>query len=108
MVSNRSLILTMWEENLPGGGKLYLQTSTGNQALEQQYAKTIGKDVISACDIVYMKVKETGDGKGCYIVFIVQIDVAGSLPDFIKQKIGEEQAKGLDKIIAYVKANYKK
>ena len=38
---------------------------------------------------------------------IINIDVAGSLPDFVKKAIGEEQCKGLDKMLEFIKKNYK-
>ena len=38
---------------------------------------------------------------------ILEIDVAGSLPDFVKKAIGEAQTKGLDQIVEYVRKNYK-
>ena len=41
------------------------------------------------------------------MVFVLHIDVAGSLPDFIKTEIGKAQSEGCDNIIAFIRNNYK-
>ena len=38
---------------------------------------------------------------------ILKIDVAGNIPNMIRNKIAEAQAEGLDKTVAYIKKNYK-
>ena len=107
MVSNRSIIQTFFEERQPDGTVTFLATSTGNQELETKYAKLIGKDVIAQCFISYLQCKPIKDTQNSYLKYILSIDVAGSLPDFVKKAIGEEQTKGLDNIVNFVRANYK-
>ena len=75
-----------------------------------QYKSKIGKDVLAFCDTAYMKTKPIQGPNGVtgsYVVFVLSIDVAGSLPDFVKKAIGDEQAKSCDKTCEYIKANFK-
>ena len=105
LVSNRSHIMTMWSEPNFDGKSLYLATSVGNEELEKKYAKNLGKDGVSLAHLTYTEV-EACEG-GIKIVFVLHIDVAGSLPDFVKTKIGQAQAEGCDKIIEFIRKNYK-
>ena len=110
MVSNRSIIQTFFEERKADGTVIFMATSTGNEALVTKYVKEVGKDVVSTCLISYLECKpiESADGKKvCYMTMILNIDVAGSLPDFVKKAIGEAQAKGLDQVVEYIIKNYK-
>ena len=105
MVSNRSIISTSWSDFKPEGTSVYVMTSVGNEELEKKYAKNIGKDVISTCHLNHVTI--TPNETGITIRFMVNIDVAGSLPDFVKSKIGEAQAGSCDAIVDYIKKNYK-
>lgn len=40
-------------------------------------------------------------------MWLLNIDVAGALPDFVKKEIGNKQTEELDKLIAYIVKNYK-
>ena len=75
-----------------------------------KYKSKIGKDVLATCDAAYLKAKPILGPEGVtgsYVVFVLSIDVAGSLPDFVKKAIGDEQAKSIDKTLDYIKANFK-
>ena len=59
----------------------------------------IAKDVLCHSVIIYQKVEPCEDGSGCKMTAVFCVDTAGSLPDFIKKKIAEENAKGPEKLI---------
>ena len=111
MVSNRSLIQSFFVDKKPNGSIIFNQTSTGNKELETKYAKEIGKDVIAVAYIVSLQVKPVTNAEGeitaCYCVMMINIDVGGTLPDFVKKAIGEAQCKGLDDMVNYIKKTYK-
>ena len=111
MVSNRSLIQSFFVDKKPNGSIIFNQTSTGNKELETKYAKEIGKDVIAVAYIVSLQVKPVTNADGeitaCYCVMMINIDVGGTLPDFVKKAIGEAQCKGLDDMVNYIKKTYK-
>jgi hypothetical protein len=48
-----------------------------------------------------------GEIVGSRVVWVLNVDVAGSLPDLVKKGIGKAQCGGLESIINYCKKNYK-
>ncbi len=66
----------------------------------------IGSDEIAQCLLSYMEVTPLKDANGkvvgSQLVWILNVDVAGALPDFIKSEIGKKQTEGLDQLIAYI------
>ena len=60
----------------------------------------IGKDEIAQCLLAYIEVTPLKDASGkvvgSRVVWILNVDVAGALPDFIKKEIGNKQTEGLD------------
>ncbi|GMI51612.1 hypothetical protein ScalyP_jg319 [Parmales sp. scaly parma] len=102
-VKNRVIIQRAWADYNPNGQSVYCCTSFGN---DEQYAKFANpKDVISTCHVAYTMVEAVSGGR-LNIVHVLHIDVKGSLPDWVKIKIGEEQAKGIDQVVAYIRKNY--
>lgn len=79
--------MTMWSDPNYDGKSVWCATSVGNEELEKKYAKQLGKDVVAIAYTQYTQV-EPCDG-GVKVVFVLHIDVAGSLPDFIKTEIGK-------------------
>ena len=94
IVSNRSIINAQYDERRTDGSLLFLTSSIGNEELQTKYAKAIGKDEIAQCLISYMEITPLKDGNGkvigSRIVWVLNIDVAGALPDFIKKEIGNK------------------
>lgn len=69
------------------------------------------KDVIASCPFILTEVtgiKGDAGFTGIQLTMVFSIDIAGSVPDFMKKKIAEEQAKEADTIINFINKNYKK
>ena len=70
------------------------------------------KDVIANCPYILTEVtgikNANGECSSIKLVLVFSIDVGGSLPDFVKRKIAEEQALDMLKLVDFIKANYKK
>ena len=87
MVSNRCCFLAVYTIDTPDGGVIHLTTSKGNKTIEQANLPLIGKDVLSHTTLTYNKFEPNADGSGCRITAVLCVDPAGSLPDFVKNKI---------------------
>ena len=101
IVSNRCNFLGVHQIELENGGYIHLSTSKGMQQIEQANTTLIGKDVLGHCLMTYAKFEPCEDGikvTACYA-----IDPAGSLPDFIKNKIATENTKAPEKMIAHLR-----
>ena len=112
MTSDRSIIQAFYPiERKEDGTLIFISGSTGNDPYVNKYAKEIGSDVVATCFIAYAEVipirDESGKVVGSRVIWILNIDVAGQLPDFIKKEIGKAQCAGLDNIVEYCKKNYK-
>ena len=88
-----------------------MTSSSGIEELQVKYVNVIGKVEIAQCLLSYVEATPIKDASGkvvgSQIVWILNVDVAGALPDFIKAEIGKKQTEGLDMLIAYIQKNYK-
>ena len=91
--SNRSLILSFFDEKRSDGSMLFVGGSVGNEDLIQKYSQEIGSDVVAICALNAIEVTPVKDQQGKMIatdfVYMLDTDVSGSLPDLVKQKIGQ-------------------
>ena len=87
MVSNRCCFMCMYSMDLENGGLVLLSTSKGMKPIEQANVALQGKDVLSHTVLTYQKFEPLEDGSGCKVSAVVCVDPAGSLPDFVKNKI---------------------
>ena len=103
IVSNRCNFLAIYHIHLPNGGMIHLATSKGTKHLEQEHAQRIGKDVLGHTVMTYTKVEPCEDGSGIQITSVFCVDPAGSLPDFIKEKIAKENSASSEKMVAHLR-----
>ena len=61
-----------------------------------------GKDVLATTIMTYNKVHSDPDGS-TRVTAVFCIDPAGSLPDFVKTKIAEENSKNPEKMVAHLR-----
>ena len=103
MVSNRCCFLSIYNIELPGGGFINLGTSKGNKAIEQANVALQGKDVLSHCVLTYNKVEPLEDGSGCRFSSVICVDTAGSLPDFVKNKIASANSATSENMVKHLR-----
>ena len=105
MVSNRCCLLAVYNIELPnGGGIIHLSTSKGMKAIEQASTATlIGKDVLSHTILTYSKIVPCEDGSGCMITSVLCVDPAGSLPDFVKNKIAAQNSGTSENMVKHLR-----
>ena len=86
--SNRSLILSFYDEKRPDGSMLFVGGSVGNETFVQKYSGEIGSDVIASCALNAREATPVKDAGGkviaCDVVYVLDTDVSGTLPDFVK------------------------
>ena len=97
VVSNRCLFQCVSTTELENGGLIQLVTSKGMKAIEEANTAKIGKDVLAHSFVVYQKAEPCDGGIRFTCVFCIEL--GGSLPDFIKKKIAEEQANGVETLV---------
>ena len=103
--ANRAMIYAKYYNGSTPEGKLIrLGSDKGNEALYEKYAAKIGKDVQAATHLVYQLIENTD--KGAKITQVLHIDLGGSLPQMIQNKIASEQALGIIKTTDWVRKNY--
>ena len=93
VVSNRCVFMAVHNFDLPNGGFVNMSTSKGMKPIEQANVQLQGKDVLSHTVMVYQKYEPLEDGSGVRISAVICIDIAGSIPDFMKSKIAEQNSK---------------
>ena len=72
-------------------------TLKGMKHIEEANTAKIGKDVLAHSFVVYQKAEPCDGGVRFTCVFCIEL--GGSLPDFIKKKIAEEQANGVETLV---------
>ena len=61
-----------------------------------------GKDVLSHTLLTYNKIEPLEDGSGCRFSAVLCVDPSGSLPDFVKNKIAEQNANTAEKMVKHM------
>lgn len=106
MVSNRSIMHCFYTVPTTDGTYLHYSSSQGNEAFLEKHKAKLEKDVVSISYIIMWHVvpvmDPSGNPKGCNITQMMHLDVAGSLPEMVKAKIGQEQAKAMKTTVEYV------
>ena len=97
VVSNRCLFQCVTTVELENGGCIQLVTSKGMKGIEEASTAKIGKDVLAHAFVVYQKAEPCDGGVRMTCVFCIEL--GGSLPDFIKKKIAEEQSLGVEGLV---------
>ena len=87
MVSNRCCFNAVYNHKVDENTLIHITTSKGMRAIEEKPENITlrGKDVLSHTTVTYNKI-EACDG-GVRITSVLCVDPAGSLPDFVKNKI---------------------
>ena len=93
VISNRSIVTTFYEHTKEDGTKLIFHSSRGNEEIAAANADKIGKDVVGNNVITHMSFKPYEGG--IELQQCVQMDPAGSIPSFIKNKMAKRMANGL-------------
>ena len=91
---------------LAGGGVIALTTSKGNKEIEGKNKSLIGRDVICDTVFTYNKIEPLADGSGCQITAVLCIDLAGSLPSLVKDKIAAQNSNTTKKMVRKLKKNH--
>lgn len=81
---------------------IQLSTSKGMEQVIEANAALKGKDVLSNTIFSYMKFEPKAAG-GVTITAIICVDPAGSLPDFVKEKIAAANSDTTIKMIAHLR-----
>ena len=106
MISNRSLILTYYEQT-DGEDHIFIISSKGNKHLEDKLKDRIGNDVVATLDINFMKFSpkydSCGDLIGTEISQVVSFDPAGDLPDILKTTLTKLQANAMVTISEHIR-----
>ena len=87
ILSNRSIVTTFYETTAEDGSIIVMHSSQGNEAIYEKLKDKIKKDVIAKIILVYTKAKFYEGGTEFF--WISGVDVAGSIPDFVKSKIAK-------------------
>ena len=82
MVSNRSIITTLYREEKEDGEKALWHSSLGNDEIAASRATEIGYDVIMNMIVAYWSFKPMEGGVD--ITYVVTADIAGMIPGFVK------------------------
>ena len=86
LISNRSIITTFYETESDDGYRQVFHSSTGNEAIvDARKAEHIKKDTVATMILTYMASKPYEGGME--LNQIIALDIAGRIPDFIKNKI---------------------
>ena len=92
LVSNRSMIHTIMKINDTPDRWTSGATTLMNEVYLEKYKSELKDDVMAICFLAYHDVEairdESGSVTGSRVTNVMHIDVAGSLPDMIKKKIG--------------------
>ena len=102
VVSNRCVFSANFCIDLEGGGMIQISTSKGMEKIIEQSAAKIGKDVLSNTIFSYIKFEPKATG-GVTITAIICVDPAGSIPDFVKDKIAAANSDTTIKMIAHLR-----
>ena len=101
IMSNRSLIACIYQADMADGWKAVFTSSQGNEAQTAAHAEAIGSDVI-ANNIINFVAYKPYDG-GMELKSVLAMDPAGSIPGFIKSKMGGRMANQLILLTDYLK-----
>ena len=100
-MSNRSSISVFHTIENDDGSVIFFNTSTGNEDLYEKYKDKVGSDVIAINHFNYTKLVPGDDGVN--ITMLTCTDVAGSIPDWIKQTAGGRMLRAPEKILHLLK-----
>ena len=67
--------------------------------IEEANTAEIGKDVLAHCILVYSRIDPLEDGSGVTLTMVCCIEFGGSLPDFVKKKIADEQSESSEVLV---------
>ena len=95
-VTNRSVINVVHRTINDDGSVTILGTSLGTEDLQETHKDKIGSDVVAVNHFNYTKAKEV-DG-GVEITMAACLDLAGSVMDIVKQKVGSRQLRGPERM----------
>ena len=88
MITNRSLITCFYEhEDAETGFRIFCHSSQGCEAIIEQQRAEIGKNQL-ATFIVNYTAGRPYEG-GMEIQMVISMDIAGSIPSFVKNKIAK-------------------
>ena len=96
-ISNRATISIFHTIENDDGSLIFFNTSVGNEDLYEKYKDKVGSDVQAINHFNYTKLVP-GDG-GCEVTMVTSMDVAGSIPDMIKQKSAGRMLRAPEKMI---------
>ena len=86
------MILTFYEEKRADGSILFVGGSTGNESYVLKYANEIEGDVVAVCALNAIEVTPVKDASGKVVasdvIYVLDTDVSGYLPDLVKRAIG--------------------
>ena len=104
MVSDRSMIIQQYAIEEENGAHRFFCSSKESSAMETgEFAKEIGKDVISTLEIQYYHFRPTEDGKGSHVTHVNCSKPNGSIPNMIVDGIANAQCNSLLKMTKYLK-----
>jgi len=101
MVSNRCCFLCVYNIETPTGALISLSTSKGMKAIEQANVVLQGKDVLSNTILTYNKMEPCEDG--VRVSAVLCVDPAGSLPDFVKNKIAAQNSNTAENMVKHLR-----
>ena len=100
-VSNRSIIICQYTGETADGWTYRLTSSQGNEAEVEALSDAIGGDVVGFLDIGYVAYKPYEGG--VEMEQIACLDLAGSIPDMVKNAVAKKQEYYLRDLCAYAK-----
>ncbi len=84
--------MSFHEEKRLDGSVLFIGGSVGNEDYVKKYAKEIGSDVVAICHLSVTEASPIKDASGkvvgSHVLYVLDTDVSGTLPDFVKSAIG--------------------
>ena len=101
ILSNRSVVTTLYNVPSKDGDATVLMSSKGNEAKVASLSAEIGSDVVANQIINFLHMKPY-DG-GVEFKQALAMDPAGMIPSFIKTKMSGRMAQGLQLMVAYLK-----
>ena len=96
-ISNRVSINVFHTIENDDGSLIFFNTSTGNEDLYDKYKSKVGSDVVAINHFNYTKLVPKDDG--CEVTMVTCTDIAGSIPDMIKQKSAGRMLRAPEKMI---------
>ena len=105
MITNRSIVSCFYEHQREDGWKVLLHSSQGNDHIVAANKSAIGKDVVADMVITYYAWRPYEGG--LEIWHINKMNPAGSIPDFLKNKMAKRMANGVLNLVNFIKTGAK-